>query len=67
MTGPSKRALVGHHITAAIKHLTAAAEFVRELPDRDSDVTDHLALVVEGAIETVRDVRREVEETTRSR
>jgi len=65
MSGPSKRALIGHHITEAIKHLTAAAEFVRELPDRDDAVMDHLALVVEGAVETVRDVRREVEKAPR--
>lgn len=63
MTGPSKRALVGHHSTEAIKHLTAVAELVREL--RGSDETDDLALVVEGCIETVREVRREVEEAAR--
>ena len=57
MSGPSKQALAGHHLTEAIKHLTAAAEFIRELPDRDDDVMDHLALVVEGAVETIRDVR----------
>jgi hypothetical protein len=61
MTGPSKKALAGHHLTEAIKHLTSAAEFIRELPDRDDDVLDHMALVVEGAVETVRDVRGHVE------
>lgn len=64
MTGPSKQALAGHHLTEAIKHLTSAAEFVRDLPDRDDEVLDHLALVVEGAIETIRDVRGEVEKDT---
>jgi len=61
MTGPSKKALAGHHLTEAIKHLTSAAEFVRELPGRDVDVLEHMALVLEGAVETVRDVRGHVE------
>ncbi len=58
----SDQALAGHHLTEAIKHLTAAAELVRGLASReDSDELEHLALVVEGARETVRDVRGEVE------
>lgn len=65
MNRPSQRALAGHHIMQAIKHLTAAAEFVRELPDRDSGMTGYLELVVEGCIETVRDVSREIEKATR--
>jgi hypothetical protein len=56
--GPSKEALAGHHLTEAIKHLYAAAEFIREL-DR-ADVND-LALTVEIAAETARDARGEVE------
>ena len=56
-----KRQLASHHLTEAIKHLTAAAEFIRELPDRDEDLMDHRALVIEGAVETVRDVRSHVE------
>lgn len=59
MSGPSKRSLAGHHLTEAIRHLYAAAEFVRELPDQ-KDVSD-LAMVVERAAETARDVRGEVE------
>jgi hypothetical protein len=65
MNGPSKQSLASRHLTEANKHLYAAAGFVLELPDRDSDVLNHLALVVGGAVETVRDVRREVEEATR--
>lgn len=60
MSGPSKRALVGHHLTEAIRHLYAAAEFVRELPHDDAR---ELAAVVERAAETARDVRGEVEGT----
>lgn len=65
MSGPSKQSLAGHHLTEAIKHLSAAAECIRELPDRDDDVMEHLALVVGGAVETIRDVRGEVEKASR--
>jgi hypothetical protein len=58
VTGPSKRALVGHHLTEAIRHLSAAAEFVRELDRADAE---DLARSVERAAEAVRDVRGEVE------
>lgn len=58
VTGPSKRALAGHHLTEAIRHLSAAAEFVRELDRADAE---DLARSVERAVEAVRDVRGEVE------
>lgn len=61
MTSPSKQDCASYHLTEVIKHLTSAAGLVRELPDRDDDVLDHLALVVEGTIETIRDVRGHVE------
>ncbi|HSX22908.1 MAG TPA: hypothetical protein VLE97_09065 [Gaiellaceae bacterium] len=58
MSGPSKRSLAGHHLTEAIKHLYAAAEFVRET---DHDDAAELAAVAERAAETARDVRGEIE------
>jgi len=58
MSGPSKKALVGHHLTEAIRHLYAAAEFVRELVDDDPN---DLAMTLVRAAETARDVRGEVE------
>lgn len=57
MSGPSKEALASHHLTEAIKHLYAAAEFVREL---NHDDTKELAATLEGAAETVREVRVEI-------
>jgi hypothetical protein len=59
VSGPSKEALVGHHLTEAIKHLYTAAEFVRELEGRED--AGELALMLERAAETARDVRGEVE------
>lgn len=58
MSTPGKRALAGHHLTEAIKHLYAAADFVRET---DHDDARELAVVVERAAETAHDVRGEVE------
>jgi hypothetical protein len=58
---PSKNAVTGHHLTEAIRHLSAVTGLVLELPSLDADVRDQLALVVEGTIETLRDVQREVE------
>ena len=63
MSGPSKRDLAGHHLTEAIRHLYAAAEFVRET---DCDDANELAMVVERAGETARDVRGEVSKPARS-
>lgn len=61
MGGPSKKALAGHHLTEAIRHLSAAAEFVRELKREDAG---ELALTIDRAVGTARDVRSEVEERT---
>lgn len=58
MSGPSKRDLAGHHLTEAIRHLHAAAEFARET---DHDDARELAMVVERAAEIARDVRGEFE------
>lgn len=58
MSGPSKASLAGHHLTEAIKHLYAAAEFVRETTHDDAV---ELAAIVERAAETARDVRGEIE------
>jgi hypothetical protein len=55
-------ALASHHLTEAIRHLYAAAEFVRELKGRED--VEALAQVVERAAETARDVRGEVEGRT---
>jgi hypothetical protein len=61
MGGPGKKALAGHHLTEAIRHLSAAAEFVRELKREDAG---ELAMTVERAVETARDVRGEIEGRT---
>jgi hypothetical protein len=61
MGGPSKKALAGHHLTEAIRHLSAAAEFVRELKREDAN---ELAMTIERAGETARDVRGEVDGRT---
>jgi hypothetical protein len=59
VSGPSTKALVGHHLTEAIRHLYAAAEFARELPGcKDADA---LAMTLEHAAEIARDVRNEIE------
>ena len=58
---PSKRSLASHHLTEAIRHLSAAAEFVRELPDRHPAVRDRKALDVEGAREIIRALRGDVD------
>jgi len=58
MSGPSKLSLAGHHLTEAIRHLYAAAEFVRET---DCEDAGDLAMTVERAAETARDARGEVE------
>ncbi len=61
MSGPSKEALADHHLTEAIRHLSAAAEFVRDLDREDAN---ELALAVDRAVETARDLRGEVEGRT---
>lgn len=58
MNGPSPKDLVGHHLTQAIRHLVAAAEFVRELSREDAG---ELAMTLEHAAETARDARGEIE------
>jgi len=63
MSGPSERALAGHHLLEAIRHLSAAAQFIRELPDRSD--ADDIAKLIDSVQETVREVRDEVEEATR--
>jgi hypothetical protein len=57
VSGPSKEALAAHHLTEAVRHLSAAAEFVRELDREDARA---LALAVDRAVETARDLRGEV-------
>ena len=57
MSGPSKRDLAGHHLTEALRHLYAAASFVRETNCKDAD---GLAMSLERAAETARDARGEV-------
>jgi len=59
MNGPSTEALIGHHLTQAIRHLSAAAEFARELKREDAA---ELALSLEREVEAVRDVRGDVVE-----
>ena len=59
MNGPSAKDLVGHHLTQAIRHLVAAAEFARELEGRED--AGELAMSLERAAEAARDVRGEVE------
>lgn len=61
MNGPSTEALIGHHLTHAIRHLCAAAEFVRELGREDAN---ELAMSLERAAESARDVRGEVQGRT---
>jgi hypothetical protein len=64
VSGPSIRNLASHHLTEAIRHLSAAAAFARELAGReDSDDLAQLALVVDGTIETIRDARGAVKES----
>lgn len=60
MSGPSKEALVTHHLTEALRHLSAAAQFTRELSRADAD---ELAMSLERWLEAVRDVRGDVEGT----
>lgn len=59
MSGPSARALAGHHLIEAIKHLHAAASFVRETPHEDAE---ELACILECGADTARDIRSQVEE-----
>lgn len=58
MNGPSPKDLVGHHLTQAIRHLSAAAEFARELSREDAG---ELAMSLDRAVEAARDVRSDVE------
>jgi hypothetical protein len=59
MIGPSTRDLASHHLTEAIRHLYAAASFVRET---DCKNADGLALSLEGCAEDARATRGEVEQ-----
>lgn len=56
--GPSTEALCGHHLTEAIRHLSAAAEFSRELGRPDAG---ELAMSLERAVEATRDIRVDIE------
>ena len=58
VTGPSTVALIGHHLTEAIKHLSAAAELSRELTREDAS---ELAMSLARTLEAVRDMRGEVD------
>jgi len=58
VTGPSTVALIGHHLTEAIKHLSAAAELSRELTREDAS---ELATSLSHMVEAVRDARGDVE------
>lgn len=58
VTGPSTVALIGHHLTEAIKHLSAAAELSRELTREDAG---ELATSLAHMVEAVRDTRVDVE------
>ena len=58
VTDPSTVALIGHHLTEAIRHLSAAVEFTRELKREDAD---ELAMSLERTVEAARDVRGDVE------
>ena len=58
VSGPSTKAIVGHHLTEAIRHLSAAAESARDLPREDAE---ELAKSLERAVEAARDVRGDVE------
>ena len=57
MSGPSKSAMAAHHLTVAIRHLYAAAEFARDLKRADSE---ELALSLQRTAEAARDVRGEI-------
>lgn len=58
VTGPSTAALIGHHLTEAIKHLSAAAELSRELTREDAN---ELATSLSHMVEAIRDARGDVE------
>jgi hypothetical protein len=58
MNGPSTEALITHHLTQALRHLAAAAEFARELSRPDAG---ELALSLDRQVEAVRDVRGDIE------
>lgn len=60
MSGPCKESLVNHHLTEAIRHLSAAAQFTRELEREDAG---ELAMSLERWLDAVRDVRGDVEGT----
>jgi len=57
VNGPSIESLIGHHLTLAIRHLSAAAELSRELKREDAG---ELAMSLERTAEAARDVRGEV-------
>lgn len=59
MSGPSKESLV-NHLTEAIRHLSAAAQFARELERKDAG---ELAMSLERAVEATRDIRGDIEGT----
>lgn len=56
--GPSTAALIGHHLTEAIKHLSAAAELSLELTREDANELSHSLIRMREAI---RDARGDVE------
>ena len=58
MKGPTTRHLAGYHFTEAIRHLSVAAECVREMADRE---LSDWALTIDGMIETIREVRGKVD------
>lgn len=59
VTDPSTTvALIGHHLTEAIKHLSAAAELSRELTREDAS---ELATSLSHMVEAVRDARGDVQ------
>lgn len=58
MSGPSTKAIVGHHLTEAIRHLSAAAQIARGLHRKDAE---ELGKSLDRAVEAARDVRGDVE------
>lgn len=57
-TGSRAVDLIGHHLTEAIRHLTAAAGLTRELTREDAR---DLALSLDRTLEAVREARGDVE------
>ena len=55
---PSTKAIVGLHLTEAIRHLSAAAASARDLPREDAE---ELGTSLDRAVEAARDMRGDVE------